>query len=51
MMVQPVLFILNGLQAVRLPKAAAFADQVHEVMIIPDVPRRIIAPADAVNRH
>ncbi len=51
MMVPPVLFILSGLQAVRLPKAAAFADQVHEVMIIPDVPRRIIAPADAVNRH
>ena len=30
-----------------MPKAVAFDDSVHEVTILRDGPRRIIAPADA----
>ncbi len=41
------LFLLNRSQAVRLPKAVAFAETVRDVVIIPDGPRRIIAPAEA----
>ncbi len=41
------LFLSNRSQAVRLPKAVAFAEAVRDVVIVPDGPRRIIAPADA----
>jgi antitoxin VapB len=41
------LFLSNRSQAVRLPKAVAFAEHVHEVVILADGARRIIAPADA----
>ncbi|MDE2516314.1 MAG: AbrB/MazE/SpoVT family DNA-binding domain-containing protein [Rhodospirillales bacterium] len=41
------LFLSNRSQAVRLPKAVAFADDVREVVILADGPRRIIMPADA----
>jgi antitoxin VapB len=41
------LFLLNRSQAVRLPKSVAFADEVREVIIVADGPRRIIAPAEA----
>lgn len=41
------LFLSNRSQAVRLPKPVAFAEDVHEVVILADGPRRIIAPADA----
>ncbi len=41
------LFLSNRSQAVRLPKAVAFGETVREVVIVPDGPRRIIAPAEA----
>lgn len=41
------LFLSNRSQAVRLPRAVAFAAGVREVVVTPDGPRRIIAPADA----
>ncbi len=41
------LFLSNRSQAVRLPKAVAFAEDVREVIVTQDGPRRIIAPADA----
>jgi antitoxin VapB len=41
------LFRSNRSQAVRLPRAVAFADTVHEVTILRDGPRRIIVPAEA----
>ena len=41
------LFLSNRSQAVRLPRAVAFAEGVREVVITQDGPRRIIAPADA----
>ena len=41
------LFLSDGSQAVRLPKAVAFDDTVREVTILRDGPRRIIIPADA----
>jgi antitoxin VapB len=41
------LFLSNRSQAVRLPKTVAFGETVREVVIIPDGPRRIIAPAEA----
>ena len=41
------LFLSNRLQAVRLPRAVAFAEGVREVVVTQDGPRRIIAPADA----
>ncbi len=44
---QTTLFLSNRTQAVRLPRAVAFADGVREVTITQDGPRRIIAPADA----
>ncbi|WP_298283301.1 type II toxin-antitoxin system VapB family antitoxin [Acidocella sp.] len=47
MLTRTSLFLSNRSQAVRLPKAVAFAEGVHEVVIVPDGPRRIIAPADA----
>ena len=42
------LFMSNRSQAVRLPKAVAFEDGVHEVTIIKEGGRRIIVPKGAV---
>ncbi len=42
------LFLSNRSQAVRLPKAVAFAEGVHEVRILKDGIRRVIVPANAV---
>ena len=47
MLARTSLFLSNRSQAVRLPKAVAFADTVRDVVIVPDGQRRIIAPADA----
>ena len=46
-MAQTTLFLSNRSQAVRLPKAVAFGESVHEVTILRDGPRRIIVPVDA----
>ena len=46
--VRTTLFLSNRSQAVRLPKAVAFADTVHEVVIVADGVRRVIMPAHAV---
>lgn len=46
-MVGTTLFRSNKTQAVRLPKAVAFPDDVREVTIIRDGNRRIIAPAES----
>lgn len=48
MVARTSLFLSNRSQAVRLPKAVAFADSVHEVTILRDGVRRIIVPANAV---
>lgn len=48
MVARTSLFLSNRSQAVRLPKAVAFADSVHEVAILRDGVRRIIVPANAV---
>ncbi len=42
------LFMSNRSQAVRLPKAVAFPEDVSEVTILAEGRRRIIVPADAV---
>ncbi len=47
MLTRTSLFLSNGSQAVRLPKPVAFAETVRDVVIVPDGPRRIIAPAEA----
>lgn len=47
MPVRTTVFLSNRSRAVRLPRAVAFAADVREVVVIPDGPRRIIAPADA----
>ena len=47
MLTRTSLFLSNRSQAVRLPKAVAFGEGVHEVVIVPDGPRRIIVPAGA----
>jgi antitoxin VapB len=47
MLARTSLFLSNRSQAVRLPKSVAFAQDVREVVIVPDGPRRIIAPAGA----
>jgi len=47
MLTRTSLFLSNRSQAVRLPKAVAFGEGVREVVIVPDGPRRIIAPAEA----
>ncbi len=39
------IFLSNRSQAVRLPRAVAFADTVKEVTILIDGPRRVIVPA------
>ena len=45
--VETRLFKSNKSQAVRLPKDVAFPEDAHEVAIIRDGKRRIIAPADS----
>ena len=47
MATQTTFFLSNRSQAVRLPKAVAFAAGVHSVTILRDGPRRLIVPADA----
>ncbi len=47
MLTRTSLFLSNRSQAVRLPKAVAFSEGIHEVVIVPDGPRRIIAPAES----
>ncbi|MBS1025853.1 antitoxin [Gluconobacter kondonii] len=47
MLTRTTLFLSNRSQAVRLPKAVAFDVGLKDVVIIPDGPRRIIAPANA----
>ena len=47
MLARTSLFLSNRSQAVRLPKAVAFGEDVHDVVIVPEGRRRIIAPADA----
>jgi antitoxin VapB len=47
MLARTSLFLSNRSQAVRLPKPVAFAEDVREVVIVPDGPRRIIVPAGA----
>ncbi|ACI51406.1 SpoVT/AbrB domain protein [Gluconacetobacter diazotrophicus PA1 5] len=47
MLTRTTLFLSNRSQAVRLPKAVAFGEGVREVVIVPEGPRRIIAPAEA----
>ena len=47
MLTRTTLFLSNRSQAVRLPKAVAFDGGLKDVVIIPDGPRRIIAPANA----
>ncbi|MBV9811185.1 MAG: AbrB/MazE/SpoVT family DNA-binding domain-containing protein [Acetobacteraceae bacterium] len=47
MAARTTLFLSNRSQAVRLPRALAFADGVREVTILQDGPRRIIVPSDA----
>jgi antitoxin VapB len=47
MLTRTTLFLSNRSQAVRLPKPVAFGETVRDVVIIPDGPRRIIAPAEA----
>jgi antitoxin VapB len=47
MLTRTTLFLSNRSQAVRPPKSVAFAETAREVVIIPDGPRRIIAPAEA----
>ncbi len=47
MLARTSLFLSNRSQAVRLPKAVAFGENVRDVVIIAEGARRIIAPADA----
>lgn len=47
MLARTSLFLSNRSQAVRLPKAVAFGEEVRDVVIVSDGRRRIIAPADA----
>ncbi len=46
MLTRTTLFLSNRSQAVRLPKMVAFGEQVREVIIVSEGPRRIIAPVD-----
>ena len=46
-MTHTTLFMTNRSQAVRLPKQVAFPENVREVQILRDGPRRVIVPADA----
>ncbi|MFT8245719.1 type II toxin-antitoxin system VapB family antitoxin [Roseomonas sp. BN140053] len=45
-MTRTTLFQTNRTQAVRLPKDVAFPEEVREVAILRDGPRRVIVPAD-----
>lgn len=45
-MARTSVFLSNRSQAVRLPKDVAFPPNVHEVTILRDGSKRIIAPAD-----
>ncbi|MGG5819812.1 type II toxin-antitoxin system VapB family antitoxin [Falsiroseomonas sp. HW251] len=47
-MTRTMLFRSNRSQAVRLPKAVAFPDDVKEVAVIRDGARRVIVPAEAL---
>ena len=47
MAARTTLFLSNRSQAVRLPRALAFGEDVREVTILRDGPRRIIVPSDA----
>ena len=47
MIAHTTIFLSNRSQAVRLPKAVAFDETVHEVAVLRDGPRRIIMPANA----
>ena len=47
MAARTTLFLSNRSQAVRLPRALAFGDNVREVTILQDGLRRIIVPSDA----
>jgi antitoxin VapB len=47
MLTRTALFLSNRSQAVRLPKSVAFPEDVREVVIVRDGPRRVIAPAGA----
>ncbi len=47
MLARTSIFLSNRSQALRLPKAVAFGEEVREVIIVLDGPRRIIAPAEA----
>jgi antitoxin VapB len=46
MLTRTSLFLSNRSQALRLPKAVAFTDDVRDVVIVKDGSRRIIAPAN-----
>lgn len=46
MVTQTTLFRSNRSQALRLPKAVAFGEDVRDVIIIRDGARRVIVPAD-----
>lgn len=45
MLVRTPLFWSSRSQPVRSSKAVAFGPEVHDVVIVPDGPRRIVAPA------
>ncbi len=47
MIARTTLFLSNRSQAVRLPRAVAFGEDVREVTILRDGPRRIIVPSGA----
>ena len=47
MAARTTLFLSNRSQAVRIPRALAFGDEVREVTILRDGPRRIIVPSNA----
>jgi antitoxin VapB len=48
MIAHTTLFLSNRSQAVRLPKAVAFADSVREVTILKEGNRRVILPKGTV---
>jgi antitoxin VapB len=47
-MFRSTVFQSRGLQAVRLPRDAAFPEGVDEVVVLRDGNRRVIAPVNAV---
>lgn len=46
-MIRTSLFLSDHSQAVRLPEAVAFPEDVREVTILRDGPRRILIPSDS----